>query len=329
MHHCHYYHDHPRGIINPIVSHMQKRGNRYHSIGNVLCCRVYHLIFYMMMLPLSRSVIDPAACHIRMPLMSVTWAFARASLYFFFVIRCQVSFAGSDYAFSKCVIRSLLGAIIASYGAFAAVHVALRNSYSYDEEKTVCLPIEGSYIVQISGAFAILVDFILGVISVGLYVFRLRTLHGIQKDIDSLNGDVDASDSEFMVVARKQCKLAFVSYISSVILMYMSPFVSVLMLPYVDGLTNVLCVYCSFSFDFNKSAYRYLCECGGNMYLRCLCCFCCFCWNQKSINMDEMKLAQSVASNAKTANSSEATHTAATIDVSPTTTNVESVATSV
>eukprot|EP01083_Nonionella_stella_P316237 1145530_1 len=40
-------------------------------------------IFYMMMLPLSRSVIDPAACHIRMPLMSVTWAFARASLFLF------------------------------------------------------------------------------------------------------------------------------------------------------------------------------------------------------------------------------------------------------
>eukprot|EP01083_Nonionella_stella_P029272 80635_1 len=273
-------------------------------------------ILYLLVLPLSRSVIDPRACHIRIPLISVTWTFARASLYFFFVIRCQVSFEGSDYAFSKCLIRTLQGVIIILYGAFAAVHVAMSNSYSYDEENHVCVPIGSAYLIAaMSGAFVILVDFILGVTTVGLYAFRLRTLHKIQKEINSLNGEANDTDSDFMIIARKQCKLAFVSYISSVFFMYMAPFVSFLMLPYVDALINVLCVYCTFSFDVSKSWYMYLCECGGNVYLRCLCCFCCFCCNEKTLNPDELKLAQSAGSNTDTVNSSGEARSATTIDV--------------
>eukprot|EP01084_Bolivina_argentea_P305784 528279_1 len=83
----------------------------------------------------------------------------------------------------------------------------------------------------------------------------------------------------FIKLATKQTKLAFVGWISTVVFVYGGGPAGY-ELPWLDVIVNLLCVYTTFSFPLATRIHRYCCECNGNKCLLCVFCFCCTCCNE-------------------------------------------------
>merc|ERR1712228_566417 len=100
------------------------------------------------------------------------------------------------------------------------------------------------------------------------------------------------SNQRILFIIKTQCKLAFVSLMSSLLIVYVGAFVNIGasgVLWSFDTLLNCLCVYCSFLFPTNVKLYHYACDCNGNKYLLCLCCYCCYCCN---VRMSEEEIME-------------------------------------
>merc|ERR1712228_1104871 len=125
---------------------------------------------------------------------------------------------------------------------------------------------------------------------IGLFAFKFYKLSKMIRKEDKPN-------NRLLRTVKKQCKLAFIVLITS-ILLYVTGSLDPILLD-IDNLINAITVYCSFSFALNLKLHRLCCECNGNKYLLCCCCYCCICCNETAKNSD-IELKVSSANNTET-----------------------------
>eukprot|EP01083_Nonionella_stella_P183524 663506_1 len=252
------------------------------------------IILYDFCSLLRKSIIPIKYCVVREPLGLSPFLISRGALYYFFIIRMQLTFEGSGIQFPHKLIKGLKITTIAVYGSFAIYFVVMAYRSTYDAVDNDCstdtpLPIY----IAVMGIYA-LVDFVLGVIICSLYLTRLYALYKLVKisavmDTENAieNRAAQKGNKELLRIIQKQGKLAYVSYISTLFLIYFGPPTTGLTMAYIDSVINAFCVYCTF--NWNDNVYRYLCNCNGNKYLQylfCSVCGCCCCNHVRSRSND-------------------------------------------
>eukprot|EP01083_Nonionella_stella_P249080 861629_1 len=259
---------------------LEKKKSRNNKLQITAIITFVTYILYNIGGVLGRWAFDVNDCSIRIPMVSILWNFARAALYFFLLTRGVVSFEGSSYAFKPIFIKVFEVFIVVVYIAYSLCHAATTNYIVFDEKDQVCRPspVEGEKVIFGYTYPFLLVDFLIGVVICASYA---RKLWQLQHQIDETIDDQDRANEKvnFIRVARKQTKLAFVAYITSLLALYIMPATKFFSFPFLDALINTMCVYCTFSFDGPNKMYRICCECNGNKICLCMWCFCCWCCN--------------------------------------------------
>eukprot|EP01084_Bolivina_argentea_P256566 432016_1 len=231
-----------------------------------------------------------SACHIRPAATQTAWVISRAAVYYFFVARCKIAFEGTPFAFSKLYIWMLIGLITLFYGFSAGFYIGRSHLMMWIEAYQICMP---SYVFvdttldtplakwhQLGNALIYIQlasEAVLGLLLVGGYVYKLVQL---QRSINALgdqdiNGNMDEMTS-FLKLAKKQAKMAWVAYVSSILLLYIAGlYLMLAFAPWLDGIINLTCVFCTFTYAHNLWIYRNVCECKGNRLVLFVCCFLC------------------------------------------------------
>eukprot|EP01084_Bolivina_argentea_P188952 325099_1 len=290
-----------KSLVSSFAAYDRKRATPKRAIDRLQIMAIITFITYILYnigSVLGRWVFDVTACSVRVPMVSVFWCFTRAALYFFLLIRGEVSFAESAYAFNPIFIKAFAVFIVVTYLVYAICHVTTGHHIEFDEEDRVCKPTaDGEKVVYGFTYPFLLVDFLIGVVICGMFARKLWLL---QHQLDQSHRTNVDKNIDFIPAAKKQTKLAFVAYITSLLAMYIMPATKFFSFPFVDTLINALCVYCTFRFEMPVKLYRYLCECGGNKCCLCVFCFCCWCCNvpSKEVKVDGLHQGlEQVASN--------------------------------
>eukprot|EP01083_Nonionella_stella_P046487 124501_1 len=308
---------------------LEKKKSRNNKLQITAIITFVTYILYNIGGVLGRWAFDVNDCSIRIPMVSILWNFARAALYFFLLTRGVVSFEGSSYAFKPIFIKVFEVFIVVVYIAYSLCHAATTNYIVFDEKDQVCRPspVEGEKVIFGYTYPFLLVDFLIGVVICASYA---RKLWQLQHQIDETIDDQDRANEKvnFIRVARKQTKLAFVAFMSSLIAMFIMPATKYFSFPFLDTLFNTLCVYCTFSFAMPNKVYRICCECNGIKCCLCFWCFCCWCCNvppqEVTVGKPQPDL-QKVASNDPI--SSDDTAKPSSVDVISTDTTTDTTAT--
>eukprot|EP01083_Nonionella_stella_P143052 443769_1 len=267
-------------LLNSLVqsfraySKEKKKGSKSLQITAVFTCITF--ILYLIGLILTRWAFDIESCSFRVPMSAVLYTFSRLALYLFLLIRAEVSFARSSYAFKPIFIKVFEVFIVVTYITYAICHMVTGHLIVFDPDDKICVPNEeGERVIYGYTYPFLLIDFIIGVVICGSFARKLWQLqHQINENLDNQNDAID-----FVRVAKKQTKLAFVAYITSLLALYIMPATKFFSFPFLDALINTMCVYCTFSFDGPNKMYRICCECNGNKICLCMWCFCCWCCN--------------------------------------------------
>eukprot|EP01083_Nonionella_stella_P085717 237753_1 len=239
---------------------------------------------------LQKSVLSNQDCNIGKASSFCSFLLSRAALYYFFIMRIEVSFINSEMQFSPQLLRILKCITIAVYFSTSVFYVATFTYWTYDVEQQRCWPANDT-VLLINFIVSILygvTDLSLGVVLCTLYLYRLRKVYHMMKASHAFDYTrKDNPNKQLMCIIKKQAKLAYIAYISSLIFIVIGPPLGFNWCPYVDSVVSALCVYCTF--DLNKRLYQYLCNCNGNRYL--LYAFCvlgCCCCNEphRSITPD-------------------------------------------
>eukprot|EP01083_Nonionella_stella_P185932 679442_1 len=233
---------------------------------------------------LTKLILDETHCAVRSGLMQASWFLTRAAVYYFFTIRCQTVFAGSPFAFSKFSLSCIYVLITVLYGVTVIFFIATAGENVFEEERRICLlGLRQDNPTRVIARYVIILanlgDFILGLITVGLYV---RKLSQFDKMIKNLGDTHDDSPVNFYHLAQKSAKNAWVAWFSTLLTVAGAMVSFLLMNLWLDTIVTALCVYCSFKTDFSTKVQYYCCECCHNKWLLCIfgCC-CCPCCNEK------------------------------------------------
>eukprot|EP01083_Nonionella_stella_P143051 443767_1 len=258
-------------------SREKKRKTTPLQITAIITCIVY--ILYLIGLVLTRWAFKVESCSFRLPMLGVLYTMTRLALYLFLLLRAEVSFAGSAYAFNPMFIKVLEVFMVLTYIAYAICHMTTGHLIVFDPERQICIPNEEGRRVIFGFTYPFLaIDFLLGVVICGSFARRLWQLqHEISDKLANQSNNDDSIN--FVRVAKKQTKLAFVAYITSLLVLYIMPATKFFSFPFLDALINTMCVYCTFRFVGPKKMYRICCECNGNKICLCMWCFCCWCCN--------------------------------------------------
>eukprot|EP01083_Nonionella_stella_P315928 1142874_1 len=233
---------------------------------------------------LTKLILDETHCAVRSGLMQASYFLTRAAVYYFFIIRCQTVFAGSPFAFSKFSLSCIYVLITVLYGVTVIFFIATAGENVFEEERRICLlGLRRDSPTRVIARYVIILanlgDFILGLITVGLYV---RKLSQFDKMIKNLGDTHDDSPVNFYHLAQKSAKYAWVAYLSTVLMIVGSMISFLLQNLWLDTIITTLCVYCSFKTGFSRKVQYYCCECCHNKWLLCICgCCCCPCCNER------------------------------------------------
>eukprot|EP01083_Nonionella_stella_P073044 197235_1 len=228
----------------------------------------------------TRLFLDETNCPVNLSLLQASYFFCRASIYYFFILRCQTVFARSPFKFSRWSLTCIYALITVLYGFIVLFLIGTAHQKVFDEETRICVVshsgparIIGRYVL----IFAILGDFILGFLTIGLYVKKLRQFHKMIAD-----GNESLVHVNLYHLAQKSAKYAWVAYLSTVLMIVGSMISFLLQNLWLDTIITTLCVYCSFKTGFSRKVQYYCCECCHNKWLLCICgCCCCPCCNER------------------------------------------------
>eukprot|EP01084_Bolivina_argentea_P009814 18316_1 len=233
---------------------------------------------------LTKLILDETHCPVNNGLTQASYFLTRASVYYFFTIRCQRVFAGSQFAFSKFSLSCIYVLITVLYGFTVIFFISTASENVFEEEGRICLlGLRRDSPTRVIARYVIILanlgDFILGLITVGLYV---RKLSQFDKMIKNLRDTDDDSPAKFYRLAQKSAKNAWVAWFSTLLTVAGSMVSFLLFHLWLDTMVTALCVYCSFKTDFSAKVQYYCCECCHNKWLLCIfgCC-CCPCCNEK------------------------------------------------
>eukprot|EP01083_Nonionella_stella_P019195 53346_1 len=265
-------------LYSLIRSFVQHKVSKVMQITTLLLCISF--ISNAVCIILGQVVIPRHLCTLRIPVSLGSFLLTRLIFFYFLIIRIEVSFDGSSLQLSPCVLRSLKVVTISFYSLFFVATIAFAPHQVYQND--ICFisdDLFGAY-AALQGGYA-LTDLGLGVFCVGIYLHRLYGLYNEMKIGGAMDTDENRnSNTKLLRVIKKQAKLAWVAYLSTMILVMVLPPFGVTYFSYVDCAVNVLCVYCSF--DSNQKWYQYLFNCNGNMCLQYVFCYLgCCCCNEK------------------------------------------------
>eukprot|EP00483_Globobulimina_turgida_P001627 UN01629 len=180
------------------------------------------------------------------------------------------------------------------FGIIAPLYSSIIHQFAvFDEVNQLCGLAPKVAIFSYSfGALLALSDLCLGFTCIALFLRPLYNLHVVTKNMRVMDPELQNSNENvnginLLNVVKKQAKLAYISYISTILIVYSFAVNEALIaFAFMDSLVNVLCVYCTFDFEFNNSIFWYLCHCTGNKCLQRIFCFCCCCCCN---NIDELR----------------------------------------
>eukprot|EP01083_Nonionella_stella_P008825 25547_1 len=230
---------------------------------------------YLALITLSRVAIPLDQCPVRQLFYGPISPLARGALNYFFLVRLICTFTGTNHALSPCIVKFSKGFCVIFYSLWAIGFIATAQNNEFRETDRICVPSDGSvYVVAFLG---VVVDFLFGLV---LCVAFAKKLRNIQNSVNEMVEKDDPNQGlNFIKLATKQTKLAFVGWISTVVFVYGGGPAGY-ELPWLDVIVNLLCVYTTFGFPLAMRIHRYCCECNGNKCLLCVFCFCCTCCNE-------------------------------------------------
>eukprot|EP01084_Bolivina_argentea_P122622 217268_1 len=287
------------------------------------------LVIYDLSSMMRKSFVPTDLCVVQESLSLSPFLLARGALYYFFIIRMELTFSGSGIEYSPKLVKGLKITTIVVYGIFAIYFIATASNKVYNEEEDSCKL--GGKLVMYYVAMVIyaLVDFVLGVIICSLYLARLYALYKLIKASSVIDHDKTMEteaerkgQEEVLRIIQKQGKLAYVAYISTLFFIYFGPPSTGLAMGYMDSIINGLCVYCTF--NWNAKTYQYLCDCNGNKYLQylfCSVCGCCCCNQVRTASNNVEVKALDSTSNAQVASQTSKSDNAMDSKASSDTTN--------
>merc|ERR1712228_74471 len=217
---------------------------------------------------------------------------------------------GTDAAFNPIFVRAVQAFVIVFFGLMAVFRIVVAQISIYDAENVGCTQTSDTLRSIYLGIHMLLglVELLLSAICIIPYTHRLYKIYKYMKQMDK-----EPDDKQHVIlynVIQKQCKLAFVLYGTSFMLFAVLSNVIrqrgiVQSFGYMDTIINGLCVYCTFGHDvYNKSVYRYLCNCNGIKSLQIIFCFCCWkCNESEEKETDESKLVSEMQSTSTTSKS--------------------------
>eukprot|EP01083_Nonionella_stella_P134015 407676_1 len=264
-------------MYSSIQSFVQHKVNKIMKITTVLV--FISFILNTVCIILQQGVIPRNLCTLRIPVALGSFCVTRCIFFYFLIVRIEVTFVGSSLALSPCVLRSVKVVTITVYSLFFLAQIMFAPHQVYQND--ICFISDDllAPYAAVQGIYT-LTDLCLGVFCVGVYLYRL---HGLYKEIKvsgAMDTNEDNSNTKLLRVIKKQGKLAWVAYVSTIFLVALLPPLGVTYLTYVDCVMNVLCVYCSF--DAHHKWYAYLCNCNGNPCLQYVFCYLgCCCCNEK------------------------------------------------
>eukprot|EP01083_Nonionella_stella_P017396 48673_1 len=285
----------------------EKKGSKKMRISASVIFIMYALLnlFYI----LKAIAIPRHSCAVILSSAGIIYHSTKATLYHFFITRMDLTFHGSAYSFSSRFIKTLQIFVIVWYALMILDNTIVAQTSQFHNEHHICLPADDLLHFQYGiAALQVFVELILSVICIGMYSYKLYKLYKMMKDSKALQHEKNSKNETLLLLVKKQCKLAFITFITTFIIYYavIAPGMHVIAaFVYIDSAINVFCVYCTFQFAPNKRYYEYLCNCNGNKYALYTCCGCCFCCNitkqsDKYVNLAEPKDAQTETINPPT-----------------------------
>ena len=229
---------------------------------------------------------------------------------------------------SKRFVISIKLFIFIGYGVMICSFIVVygfvfQNDYGLEDVDGICLiENEPSWSEWTRIALLATLDSNLGIFTVGLYFYKFYQLHRGMRDLQAMNivsGKQCANDNKLSYTTKKQFKLTWISYLSTIIIVYWGAndrdlrAIFIAFFLYIDSLINVLCVYCTF--EIYDNVYQMLCNCNANKWCLWIFCWCCYCCNADRI--DTLKKLRSVETTTKT-DSSMVSKSGATIITSST-----------
>eukprot|EP01083_Nonionella_stella_P073046 197242_1 len=235
---------------------------------------------------LTKLLLDETNCPVNSGLMQASYFFTRASIYYFFILRCQTVFAESPFKFSKFSLTCIYVFITVLYGFTVLAFIATAGQNVFEEETRICVLYDPTRtLMRYVIIFANLGDFLLGLVTVGLYVKKLRQFHKMIAQMGELDGD---SPVNFYHLAQKSAKNAWVAYFSTLLTIAGAMISFLLFNLWLDTIVTAFCVYCGFKTEFSSKVQYYCCECCHNKWLLCICgCCCCPCCNERYFEDDD------------------------------------------
>eukprot|EP01083_Nonionella_stella_P032245 88275_1 len=234
---------------------------------------------------INKLFIPRTHCATRNAMAQVPFLFTRGTMYYFFIIRMEVSFLGSDVAFSTTFIKALKIITVVVYST-SALYMSIWYRGVYVEERNLCLALDLSnkdavfYMTLIINIIFAVTDLMLGII---ISVSYLQRLWGLYKEMKVMTvaggGEYDRPNKKLKHLIIKQAKLAYIAYISTIVFVYVGPPMGLTHFNFFDSIVNALCVFCVFNFTLNSRVYQVFCNCNGAKWPQyacgCLCCGCC------------------------------------------------------
>eukprot|EP01083_Nonionella_stella_P084332 233415_1 len=248
-------------------------------------------LIWDIVLILTQSLIPPHLCALRLSLTYSSYVLTRASFYYFLILRAELSFAGTPLSFPPHFIKRIKRIICFVFVISAAYFIFNGLFQTFSDGK--CHPMYQIQYIQIAVTCIYMpTDICLGIFCISIYLHRLKRLHraldqpkleeatsrsenadDVSRKDDTIKRDIQ---QQLEFVMKKQTKLAFISFVTTIAFTYsalVSPYLFLLM--YLDGIVNALCIYCTF--EVNHKYYESLCNCNGNTCLQCVFCWCCYC----------------------------------------------------
>eukprot|EP01083_Nonionella_stella_P093023 260543_1 len=278
----------------------QQGGEIKKEIARITIFAFFCYLLWDVFIVLNQIIISRDLCTVRVAFGLPPFLLTRAALYYFFVLRTELSFAGSPMAFSPTFIKSIKVMIVAVFSISALYFIVSGQFQTFEDG--VCVPVDSIASIQaiVYTVYGV-TDFGVGVFPVVIYLHRLHKLNK-KLEVKQLeqtqnneskkhNSTGSVGSDRLSLIIKKQSKLAFVSFLTTVVFVYgttFSPYFFMFM--YVDGVANALCVYCTF--EANSVCYEYLCNCNGNKCLQLGFCFCCYCCNTKKMNQDDERMLE-------------------------------------
>ena len=208
------------------------------------------------------SVFDPDTfnCYTIELILNVTFQFCKLCIYAIFILRIQLAFAFTAYAYNKYII-SLLYLFILSYFIISVVLqiINLKSDWMYSPD-TWCKTYFPGWLV----AMILSCDIIISVLTLIMFIRPLRIL---LKQIDGI-----VKDNAFHILISKYLILSTVAILSTLIGFIGTAAFGWTILLGVDDMINVSCIVLITT--IHDRDYRWLCKC---WFQQGCCCGCCNC----------------------------------------------------